>query len=189
VLAGTFDVHKAAASYDQEQKVQGQMQTVWMDLNRAMQKKDWDGAQAKLAEAEKLLPEEQRDNLDMPRLSVLFGKEDYPAAYKLAMKISDAHKDNSMLQNELAWQIATDPQIKQRDLKVAETCANRANQASNGKDAGILDTVARVKFMQGHKEEALAMQEKAIGLAEGDQKTQLEKTLESYKRGELSKAD
>jgi thiol-disulfide isomerase/thioredoxin len=189
VLAGTFDVHKAAASYDQEQKVQGQMQTVWMDLNRAMQKKDWDGAQAKLAEAEKLLPEEQRDNLDMPRLSVLFGKEDYPAAYKLAMKISDAHKDNSMLQNELAWQIATDPQIKQRDLKVAETCANRANQASNGKDAGILDTVARVKFMQGHKEEALALQEKAIGLAEGDQKTQLEKTLESYKRGELSKAD
>jgi thiol-disulfide isomerase/thioredoxin len=190
VLAGTFDIHKAAAAYEREEKTQAQMQTVWMDLNRAMQQKNWDQAQDKLAEAEKILPEEQRDNLDMPRLAVLFGKEDYPAAYKLVMKISDAHKDNAMLQNQLAWQIATDPQIKERDLKVAETCANRANEATNGKDANIVDTVARVKFMQGHKEEALALQEKAVSLAEeGQQKSQMEKTLESYKRGELSKAD
>jgi thiol-disulfide isomerase/thioredoxin len=189
VLAGTFDVHKAAAAYENAQKNENQMRTVWMGLNKAVQQKQWDKAEAKLDEAEKLLPEDQRDNLDMPRLNILFGKEDYPAAYKLAGKISDAHKDNPMLQNELAWRIATDPGIKERDLKLAESFANRANEGAKGKDPGILDTVARVKFMQGQKEEALALQEKAVGLADGDLKTQLEKTLESYKRGELSKAD
>jgi hypothetical protein len=125
----------------------------------------------------------------MQRMAILFGKEDYPAAYKLASKISDAHSDNPVLQNELAWQIATDPNIKERNLKLAETIANRANEAGHGKDPAILDTLARVKFMLGQKDEAIALQEKAVSAADGDMKTQLEKTLDSYKRGELTKAD
>jgi len=189
VLAGTFDTHKAAASYDIEQKNQAKLQAAWPSLNRAIQAKQWDQAEARLQEVTELVPEDQRDNLDMVRLSILFGKEDYPAAYKLVNKISDANKDNQMLQNELAWKIATGTDIKERDLKVAEVCANRANEASNGKEPGILDTVARVKFMQGKKEEAVSLQEKAVSLADGNIKGQLEKTLESYKRGELTKAD
>jgi thiol-disulfide isomerase/thioredoxin len=126
---------------------------------------------------------------DFQAINTAFGKEDYPAAYKLVTKVSDSYPDNPMLQNELAWQIATRPNIKQRDLKVAELCANRANEASHGKDPGILDTVARVKFMQGQKEEAIALQEKAVNLADGQMKSQFEKTLESYKRGELTKAN
>jgi hypothetical protein len=43
--------------------------------------------------------------------------------------------------------------------------------------------------MQGEKDEAIALQSKAVDLAEGGMKTQLEKTLESYQRGELSKAN
>ena len=104
-------------------------------------------------------------------------------------KISDAHKDNAMLQNQLAWQIATEPTIKKRDLDLAATCAARANEATHGKDPMILDTVARVKFMQGQKEEALALQKKAVGLAQGNVKAQLEKTLEAYKRGELAEVE
>ena len=189
VLAGTFDVHKAAAADEKAEKSKVEIQTAWMGIMKAMQQKKWDEAQAKLDEAEKLMPEDRRENLDMPRLSILFGKEDYPAAYRLASKISDAHTDNSMLQNELAWQIATDPNIKDRNLKLAETFANRANRATQGKDAGILDTVARIKFMQGQKDEAIALQEKAVGLADGDIKAELEKTLDGYKRGELTKAN
>jgi len=189
VLAGTFDTHKAAASYEKAQKNEAQLQTVWRDMNKAMRQKNWDEAQAKLEEAQKLLPEDQRDSLDSSRLNILYGKQDYSAAYKLASEISDAHKENSMLQNELAWQIATDPAIKERDLKLAETFANRANEAMNGKDPGIVDTVARIKFMQGQKEEAIVLQKKAVSLADGDLKNQLQKTLESYEKGELTKAD
>lgn len=189
VLEGTFDVKKAAAAYDQEQKTQAQLMKVWGGLNQAMRAKDWDQAQAKLDEAAKLLPEDQQSNLDMPRLAVLFGKEDYTAAYDLVNKVSDAHKDDPMVQNQLAWQIATDPNIKERNLKTADLCATRANEAAKGKDPSILDTVARVKFMQGEKAEALKLQEKAVSLADGDLKTQLEKTLKGYKNGELTKAE
>jgi hypothetical protein len=94
-----------------------------------------------------------------------------------------------MLQNELAWQIATSPDINERDLKVAELCANRANDASHGKDSAVLDTLARVKFMQGQKEEAVSLQEKAIDLSVGPLKEQLQRTLDGYKRGELTKAE
>jgi len=189
VLAGDFDLKKAAAAYELEQKNAGKLREISMGLNRAMRDKDWDKASTQIAAAEKLLPEDQRSGLDMARLAVLFGKEDYPAAYELVAKISDAQKDQPMLQNQLAWQIATDPKIKQRDLAVAEMCANRANDATKGKDPQILDTLARVKFMQGEKDQALALQEKAVSLAEDNLKDQLERTLEAYKKGELAKAE
>lgn len=186
VLAGKFDVKKAAAAYDAQKKNEAQLRTLSMALTRAMRNKDWDEANAKVEEAAKLLPEDQRDNLDMVRLDILLGKEDYPAAYKLATKISDANEDNAMMQNDLAWRIATDDRIKQRDLGVAEKIARRANKASEEKEPGVLDTLARVMFMQGKKEEAIALQQKAVGLAEGDGKTQLQNTLDSYKKGELA---
>src|SRR5262249_48920401 len=155
VLEGKYDVKKAAAAYETEKKNQAQLQTAWMGVNNAIRQKQWDDAQTKLDETAKLLPEDQQSNLDMMRLQVLFGKEDYPGAYKMASKISDSNKDNAMLQNDLAWRIATDPDIKDRDLKVAETIANRAQDGSKGKDPAILDTVARIKFMQGKKDEAI----------------------------------
>ncbi len=187
VLAGNYDVKKAAADYDLRQENQKKLQAAFTGFTRAMRNKDWDTANAKLDEAEKLMPEDERGNLETARFNILLGKGDYPAAYKLAEKLSDAQKDNARLQNQLAWQIATDESITQRDLGLALKCAERANTASNGKDPQILDTLARVNFMQGKKDEAIALEEKAIGLADGDVKTQLEKTLEGYKNGELTK--
>jgi tetratricopeptide (TPR) repeat protein len=90
-----------------------------------------------------------------------------------------------MMQNQLAWQILTDPKIKDRDLKLAEKIALRACDASKGKDAAILDTLARAYFMNGKKDKAIEVQEKALKLADGDMKKALQDTLESYKQGQL----
>ena len=182
VLAGKFDAAKAA---EEKKKTQEAMSKVY----RAMQKKNWDDAATMLSDAEKVLPEDERDNLDGLRLAILFGKKDYPTAYKMAAKVSEANKDNAQLQNELAWRIATDKSIEERDLGVAETIANRANQAAKGKDPAILDTLARIKFMQGKKDEAVQLQEKAVNLAEGNAQSELQKALNSYKAGELPKGD
>jgi thiol-disulfide isomerase/thioredoxin len=189
VLAGKFDVRKAAEDYDKEQRNQAKMRTVGQELNRAMEKKDWDTAAAKLDEAEKLTPESARGNLEMTRFSILIGKKDYSAAYRVAAGISEAHENNAQLQNQLAWQIATDDQIEHRDLALAHTIATRANDAAKSKDPNILDTLARVLFLQGKKDEAIALQEKAVNLAEGSAKENLQSTLDSYKTGELPKAD
>jgi thiol-disulfide isomerase/thioredoxin len=193
VLAGTFDIKKAAVMMEQEKEKQmenqGKLQKASVAFGSAMKNKDWDGASARLDDLEKLLPEAQRGNLDSARLSILYGKEDYPAAYKLVTKLSEAHEDDALLQNQLAWQILTDKGIKDRNLKLAETLANRAVKASNNKDGAIIDTLARVKFMQGHKDEAITLQETAVKLAADDQKDQLQKTLDSYRKGELAKVE
>jgi tetratricopeptide (TPR) repeat protein len=188
VLAGKFDLQRATADYQKQQETEQQLRTVSMALSKAMQAKDWDAASAKVDEIAKLMPNES-SSLDMVRLNILFGKEDYPNAYKLASKISEKNAENAMLQNELAWKIATDTSIKQRDLPLAETMAKRAAAASENKDAAILDTLARVTFLHGRKDEAIALQEKALSLADSDRKAELEKSLADYKKGEISKAN
>jgi len=196
VLAGKYDVQKAAADYAKDLKEQADMEKEMAPMRAkmtamsgAMREKKWDEALDDLAAAEKVAPDNRRSGLaitfDMNRFRILLGKKDYPAAYQLAAKISEAHKDNSLLQNDLAWQMISDKTIEKPDLALAETIANRANEAAKGKDPNILDTQARVWFVKGQKEEAIQAQSKAVALAEPDQKQSFQSRLDSYKRGEL----
>jgi thiol-disulfide isomerase/thioredoxin len=190
VLNGKFDVKKAAADYEQQKQNEAKLSVVWKELSLAMQQQDWDKASAKLSEAEKLLPEDKRDGLRMVQFDILLGKKEYTAAYKLVGQLADAHKDDVELQNDLAWRIATDESLSQRDLALAETLATRANQAAQGKNPGVLDTLARVLFLRGKQDAAVQSQEKAVALADDeDMKAHLRKDLESYKKGELPKVD
>jgi thiol-disulfide isomerase/thioredoxin len=182
VLAGTFDARRAAAEADKQKQAMAK-------VYQAMQESKWDEATTSLAEAEKLVSDDERKGLDRLRLEILFGKKDYPAAFKMADRISEANKDDVELQNDLAWHIATSPSLEQHDLTVAETIALRGDKTAKSKDPNVLDTLARIKFMRGKKEEAIQLQQKAIDLAEGESKTQLQKTLTSYKKGELPKAE
>jgi hypothetical protein len=111
--------------------------------------------------------------------------KDYPGAYKLAGAISDAHPENAGLQNELAWAIATQPGLEKRDLALAEKLAGRANQATQGKEPGVLDTLARVLFMEGNTNGAVATEQKAVSLAEDPLKGQLQHILTGYQQGKL----
>jgi hypothetical protein len=107
----------------------------------------------------------------------------------VGLRKEDQGKDNVFLQNSLAWQILTDPKIKERDLDLAEKIAMRANEAAKGKEPAILDTLARAYFMNDKKDQAIALQERAVSLAEGDEKESAQKTLDSYKQGKLSNPD
>jgi thiol-disulfide isomerase/thioredoxin len=189
VLAGTFDIKKAAAEKEQEQKAQFELAKLGRELGSSLEEKDWDKAEAVAGKIEKLLPESQRSGLGMVRVRILTGKEDFKGAFKLAGELSEANKDNAMLQNELAWSLATNSKIKEPDLDVLGKIANRANDAAKGKDAAILDTLARVTFMQGKKDKAIELEEKAVKLAEGDMKNTLQETLDSYKQGKLPPAE
>ena len=189
VLAGTFDVKKAAAEREVLEKNQAEMRTASRDFSRALAEKQWDAAEKALGELERLTPEGSRSRLGVPRFNLLLGKKDYAAAFKLARELSDANKDNPMMQNELAWKILTDKGVAERDLALAETLARRANQAAQGKNAAILDTLARALFMQDKKDQAIGFQKQAVDQADEQIKAQLEKTLASYKEGKLPKED
>ena len=163
-----------------------------MDLSKklgtSLKQKDWDGAEATVAEMEKSLPAGERDGLGVVRFQILLGRKDYAGAYKLAGSLSDAHPDDASLQNELAWSIAAQPGLEKRDLTLAEKMAGRANQATKGKEPVILDTLARVQFMSGKTNEAVATEQKAVNLAEDPLKAQLQKFLTSYQQGKLPEA-
>ena len=186
VLSGSFDIRKAAAEYEQRQKREEQVSTLWKEFQRQSRARDWDRAEATLAQMEKLLPEDERDNLVTTRFGLLLERQDYRNAYKVAKEFSDAHPDEAMAQNQLAWSIATKAGLAERDLDLAEKIARRANDASKGGNAEILDTLARVSFMKGQKGPAVELQEKAVSLlAEGGRKAQFQKVLESYKAGKM----
>ncbi len=187
VLAGKFDLKKAAEQAAEEKQNQEKIQKLAMAMQMAMQAKDWDTASAKLDEIGKLLPADEQDSLASVRFGIAIGKKDYPGAYKLAQQLSDAHKDDAQLQNALAWEIVADPTIEQRDLNLAHTFAMRANTASNEKEPAVLDTLARVLFMQGKQDEAIAMETKALNLAGDNDKMTYQTTLDSYKKGNLPK--
>ncbi len=185
VLEGKFDIKKAAAEQETLAKNQDQLAKFSRQFSQAMQEKQWDQAESSLVEVEKLLPEEQRRNVAQARFSILLGKGDSKGAAKLAGEISDANKDKALLQNQLAWELLTHRGLKARDLQLAEKIATRANEASNNKEPAVLDTLARALFMQGKKDKAVELQEKALTLAPEEQRAGLRKTLDSYKEGKL----
>jgi thiol-disulfide isomerase/thioredoxin len=188
ILADHYDVDKAGVEYEQRQQKQQKLTELSQNINLDLQLNKWDDAEAAVAETEKLLPANERDGLDGARFQILLGRKDYTAAYKLGGSLSDAHPDDAILQNELAWFIATRPGLEKRDLTLAEKMAGRANQISQGKEPGVLDTLARVQFMSGKTNEAVATEQKAVNLTEGPLKEQLQQILTSYQQGKLPEA-
>ena len=188
ILADKFDIAAFAAEYERQQMAQKQDMELRIKLTKAIKNKDWDTAETTIAEMKKSEPA-MGDSLDTVRFSILLGRKNYTNAYKLAESLSDAHPKNAMLQNELAWTIATQPELEKRDLVLAEKMAGRANEATQGKEPAVLDTLARVQFMNGKTNEAVATEQKALDIAPDEQKAFLKKFLTSYQEGKLPKAD
>jgi len=184
ILAGRFDITKYAAEYESQQQGQAREMELSKKLSQALKNKDWDTAETTIAEMKKSEPA-MGDSLDTIRFSVLLVRKNYAEAYKLAESLSDAHLKNAMIQNSLAWTIATQPGLEKRDLALAEKMAVRANEATKGKEPAILDTLARVQFMNGKTNEAVATEQKALDLASDEQKAFLKKFLASYQEGKL----
>jgi hypothetical protein len=89
-------------------------------------------------------------------------------------------KDPKML-NEMAWKILTDEDVKQRDLPLATKLAKAGVDATEGKEAAVLDTYAHALFDSGKIADALEYQKKAVAACEDDNmKSELEDTLKKY---------
>jgi hypothetical protein len=111
------------------------------------------------------------------------GKGDASKSEELAKKLEANPGDNAEMLNEIAWTLLTDEKIKNRNLKLATRLALAAVDASEGKDASVLDTYARALFDTGKIEEAVTQQKKAVALADdADKKRELEATLKEYQK-------
>ena len=186
ILSDKYDVAKAAADYAKEQSNQGELQKLSTKLRDAVKNKKWDDANAVVDEMAKAMPSDSTYP-QMVRMELLLMQKKYDDAYRIASDISDAHPDDAQMQNALAWTLATRPGLEKRDLALAQKIAERGNKAAMGKDAGVLDTLARIQFMNGKKDEAIATEQKAVDASGSDADHQeiLKATLKSYQDGKL----
>ncbi len=188
VLAGKFDIKKAADDAAKAEAAQGKLKKLSTELRQAMQAKKWDEALGKVDEMEKEVPEENPLSMQFTRFNILLMKKDTAAAYKLAGTLSEAHQDTPLLQNALAWTIINDKENTKPDLDLAAKIVETGLKGSENKNANILDTAARVYFMKGNKDKAVELAQKAVDVSEADGKERFQKNLEQFKNGELPKA-
>lgn len=84
--------------------------------------------------------------------------------------------------NAIAWgMVDPDSPAKNPDLDLALKAAEAADRLSDHKNPAIIDTLARVHFVKGDVAKAIELQTKAVGLASGEMKADLEKVLAEYK--------
>lgn len=178
VLDGSFDEMKAATDKEKEHALSRQ-------LYIEMKARQWDKAEAILLEMEKALPESLFRGYLTDRFSILLGKGDARGATALAARMCETQKDEFTVLTYLAWQLATHEGFKDRDLELAARLATRANEVAGGKEATILKTLARVRFMQGKKDKAVELQELAVKYSEAEMKKSAQETLDSYRKGKL----
>jgi len=124
--------------------------------------------------------------LDELHFSILVQLPDQrDAAQKLGAEIVEKESlaMNSGGLNAFAWALV-DPEVdlEFRFLDLALKAAEKANELTRGEEGAILDTLARVHFWRGDLAKALAIQTKAVELADERMKAQLEEALKEYEK-------
>lgn len=102
-----------------------------------------------------------------------WGKDDPDALLGLAGAILEPAHDDAP---------ATPPQPAAPDLALALAAARRAVTLSAEKDSRALVTLARALALSGDREAAIATQERALAVAAEEDKAEIRKTLEEYRR-------
>lgn len=120
--------------------------------------------------------------------ALLLRKKDYRAASDFGRRaVEGVMAQNSRYLNELAWAIVNPAnEVEGRDLDLALKAATRADELTGGKNASIIDTVARVHFWKGDLVKAIELQRKSVAaITAGDlpeTRDEVEATLREYEQ-------
>ena len=152
-------------------------------LTKAMGAKQWDQV---VAEVDALLALDAKDFADIGYMKyqalVMAGKTDEAAAWGRELLAGPLKDDEGQL-NSLAWWIvdpAGGPSDSAVDLELALSMSERACELSSQQDAALLDTLARAHYRLGHRDQAIELQKKAVGVAFGEMKSVVQKSLDEY---------
>jgi thiol-disulfide isomerase/thioredoxin len=184
ILAGEFDLAKAAADYANSKEVKAAASQ--QALTRAIDSGD---EKAAIALLDKMIEQDPKSaNPAMTKFSVLLGRlKSYDRAYAYGAELVDVtFKDEANVLNAIAWMIVDPARTPEKqDLKLALRAAARASELTKDEpqmQASVLDTLARVYFSMGDVAKAIELQQRAIDLATDTRmKADMQKTLELYK--------
>jgi thiol-disulfide isomerase/thioredoxin len=176
VVEDRFDADAFAAKLAKE----AQMTSA---LNEVYRAGDWEKV---VAQTGQMIQYDAKRYANLARLRydayLKLGQADLAAAWGRKIVGGLISTDANQL-NGLAWSIVDpegDIEVSQRDLPLAKLAGDRANQISGGKDANILDTVARVAYVAGNLPAAIKAQKRAVDLTEGERREAFDKLLQQY---------
>jgi thiol-disulfide isomerase/thioredoxin len=182
IIAGTFDAKKFAAE-------QAKKQAELKKLVALLQGKNFDDAIVMIDRMVKENPTKSASLVGL-KFQLLMEKKDFTAAAAMAPTLLETFKNEPEQLNAVAWSIVgPDSKIEKPDLDLAEKFASAAAEATQNKDGGILDTLARVYFLRGNLDKAIELQTKAVELVAEEQRGDVKKTLDDYKAAKEKKAE
>ena len=161
-------------------------------LSQAMARQDLDAAEKALPAAAGVLPpEERQEMIETVEAQIAFARGDPTKAYAQLAKTVKAEFDDAEAMNEIAWVLLTSPRFEKfPNLALAEKCAVQAVKLTKEQHPDKLDTLARLRWLQGAKAESLRLQRLAVErAAEPRMKKLLQKTLDSMEQGTLPPGD
>ena len=161
-------------------------------LSEAMRARDWDAAEKALPAAAGVLPKQEGQELrDSIEAQIGLARGDPTKFYAQLQKVADEEFDDPEALNEIAWRLLTMKAFaKSPNLVLAEKCAVQSVKLTKEEHPDKLDTLARLRWLQGKKEEAIRLQIKSVDKAEpGEMKAALQKTLDAMLKGILPPAD
>jgi thiol-disulfide isomerase/thioredoxin len=192
VIAGTWDVNAARDKFMKEMEAEVREQKIMEEIEPLMEKFQPLLQEQKFEEALPIMKEAATKaagtgmgkNLSMGVFSITAMQlKDSAAATAYAKELAaGSFKDDAEMLNALAWTMV-DPngKFENPDLAAALEIAERANTVAEGKNPGVLDTLARAHFAKGDKAKAIEIQTKAVELAKGEMKEELQAALKEYK--------
>ena len=161
-------------------------------LSEAMRARDWDAAEKALPAAAGVLPKQEGQELrDFIEAQIGLARGDPAKFYAQLQKVADEEFDDPEALNEIAWRLLTMKAFAQKpNLVLAEKCAVQSVKLTREEHPDKLDTLARLRWLQGKKEEAIRLQIKSVDKAEaGPMREALQKTLDAMLKGILPPAD
>lgn len=179
VVAGTYDVKSAAAE-------QEKMEALNKRINTAARANDVDGVLSATKELVALRPD-MATPVSVFEFKILSKANRTDEARTRAADIAAKASHPAML-NDVAWTIATRPSPAAEDLTIARQAIDRALEMTQSRIPALLDTSARLYAVNKDWTKATETETKAVELANGEMKADLQKSLDAYKKQELPSA-
>ncbi|MBL8858089.1 MAG: redoxin family protein [Planctomycetes bacterium] len=183
VINKKHDIRALAARYKAKAENEAKAEALQKQLGEAFEGEDW-AKTIEICDQMVALDAEEYISFAHTKFMILATKmNDEDKAYAWAREVHKGiGKNDARLLNAFAWVIVDSEQgLKRKDLDFALQLATDANTLTKGKDAGVLDTLARVHFMKGDIKKAVEVQTSAVEIADKRMKDDLQQTLDEYK--------
>lgn len=140
---------------------------------------DWKNFQKKVAAT---IPAEAEEITLRININQYHLKRDWPnfeKAMTTYMKQYSQHMDNDEL-NSIAWNVFENC----ADMTCVSKILDWGSQLKTSNEPAYLDTYANLLYKSGKKEEAIALEQKAVNISPENDRSELQSTLDKMKKGE-----